>query len=221
MLSALFQEYAWNGTKFTGLWEERRNNGERRYVMVIETDRLLLREMAEDDFEALYAVLADSEIMQHYPFTFDEARVRGWISKNIERYRVFGFGLWAVVLKETAEVIGDCGLTVQIINGQIRPEIGYHIRKDCQRRGYASEAARAVRDWTFMNTPFNMIYSYMKDTNVASCRTATAYGCHLVDEYEDDINGTTKVYAISRAEWKELKRQNGSISRKIPEKTSR
>lgn len=189
--------------------------------MVIETDRLLLREMAEDDFEALYAVLADLEIMQHYPYTFDEARVRGWISKNIERYRVFGFGLWAVVLKETAEVIGDCGLTMQIINGQIRPEIGYHIRKDCQRRGYASEAARAVRDWTFMNTPFNMIYSYMKDTNVASYRTAIAYGCHLADEYEDDTGGTTKVYAISRAEWEELKRPNGSISRKIPEKTSR
>lgn len=173
--------------------------------MVIETDRLILREMTDDDYDALYTVLADLDIMEHYPYTFDEDRVREWIRKNIERYKVFGFGLWAVVLKETGEMIGDCGLTMQIINEQIRPEIGYHIRKDCQQRGYASEAAKAVRDWTFMNTPFNIIYSYMKDTNVPSYRTAMAYGCHLVDEFEDDTNKITKVYAISRSEWDELK----------------
>ncbi len=114
--------------------------------------------------------------MQHYPYTFDEARVRGWIDKNIERYKIFGFGLWAVCLKETGEMIGDCGLTMQIINGSIKPEIGYHIRKDRQRNGYAKEAAIAVRDWTFQNTPFNMIYSYMKYTNIPSCKTAISWG---------------------------------------------
>lgn len=97
--------------------------------MVIETERLLLREMTETDYDALYRVLADSDIMQHYPYTFDEARVRGWISRNIERYSIFGFGLWAVCLKETGEMIGDCGLTMQMINGQIKPEIGYHNKK--------------------------------------------------------------------------------------------
>lgn len=112
-------------------------------------------------------ILADSDIMQHYPYTFDEARVRGWINCNMERYRIFGFGLWAVCLKETGEMIGDCGLTMQQINGKIKPEIGYHMRKDQQRKGYAKEAAIAVRDWTFHNTPFNTIYSYMKDTNEA------------------------------------------------------
>ena len=93
--------------------------------MKMETRRLFLREMTIDDFEALYAVLADSDIMQHYPYTFDEMRVRNWISKNIERYRVFGFGLWAVCLKENGEMIGDCGLSMQSINGTILPEIGY------------------------------------------------------------------------------------------------
>ena len=67
--------------------------------MVIETERLLLREMTEEDLPALYKVLADSDIMKHYPYIFDENRVRNWILRNIERYRVFGFGLWAVCLK--------------------------------------------------------------------------------------------------------------------------
>lgn len=165
---------------------------------MIETERLILREMTEDDFDALYKVLSDSDIMNHYPYTFDEKRVRGWINKNIERYRIYGFGLWAVCLKETGEMIGDCGLTMQIINGEIKPEIGYHIRKDRQRKGYAKESAIAVRDWTFKNTPFNVIYSYMKYTNMPSIRTAIAYGCKPVGEYKDDENEITKVYAAER-----------------------
>lgn len=166
--------------------------------MIIETKRLFLREMNANDFDALYAVLADSDIMQHYPYTFDEQRVRGWIDRNIERYKIFGFGLWAVCIKETGEMIGDCGITMQNIGGVIKPEIGYHIRHDQQRKGFAKEAATAVRDWTFSNTPFNIIYSYMKSTNIPSAKTAISWGCHQVDEFEDEMNGITKVFAIAR-----------------------
>ena len=172
--------------------------------MVLETERLVLRELTDDDFDALYQILADSDIMQHYPYTFDEARVKEWIRRNIERYRIFGFGLWAVCRKDTGEMIGDCGLTMQMIGGQIKPEIGYHIRADQQRKGYAREAAIAVRDWTFRNTPFNRIYSYMKYTNEASAKTAVSYGCRFVEEFADEVNEFTKVYAISREEWLNL-----------------
>ena len=72
-------------------------------IVKIETKRLLLREMTEKDEQALYQVLADSDIMQHYPYTFDEARVKGWIRRNMERYQTFGFGLWAVCLKHEAQ----------------------------------------------------------------------------------------------------------------------
>lgn len=166
--------------------------------MKIETERLFLREMNEDDYDALYSVLADSDIMQHYPYTFDEKRIKNWIKKNIERYRVFGFGLWAVCLKETGEMIGDCGLTMQNINGTICPEIGYHIRHDCQRKGYAKEAASAVRDWAFENTPFRVLYSYMKNENVASAATAKSIGMKKIDEYVDTDRELTLVYALER-----------------------
>lgn len=173
----------------------------RESMTIIETDRLFLREMTEQDFGALYGVLADSDIMQHYPYTFDEKRVKGWIAKNRERYAVFGFGLWAVCLKATFEMIGDCGLTMQTINNRILPEIGYHIKKEYQGKGYAKESAIAVRDWAFENTPFNILYSYMKSTNIASCKTALSYGCKQVDEYLDEEHEKTKVFAITREEW--------------------
>ena len=172
---------------------------------MIETERLLLREMNEADFDALYRVLADSDIMRHYPYTFDETRVRNWIFRNMERYRIFGFGLWAVCLKENGEMIGDCGLSMQKIGGVIRPEIGYHIRADRQRQGYAKEAAVAVRDWTFENTPFREIYSYMTYANEPSARTAMSYGCRETDGYTDEENGPVRVFLITKDEWKKLK----------------
>lgn len=166
--------------------------------MVIETERLQLREMTEADFDALCKVLTDANNMRHYPYLFDQARVQNWIARNIERYRVFGFGLWAVCLKDTGEMIGDCGLTMQLINGQIKPEIGYHIRADRQRKGYATEAACAVRDWAFRNTPFRVIYSYMTHENLPSIKTAIAYGCKPVDSYLDEDHILTDVYAIEK-----------------------
>ena len=166
--------------------------------MVLETKRLVLREMNTDDYEALYAVLADSDIMQHYPYTFDEKRVRGWIERNMNRYRKDGFGLWAVCLKETGELIGDCGLTLQNIEGEILPEIGYHIRRDCQRKGYASEAAIAVRNWAFLNTDYPALYSYCKNTNTPSIKTAESTGMRFDREYPDEVNGITHVSVIRR-----------------------
>ena len=168
--------------------------------MKLETERLFLWEMIPDDFDTLYTVLADSDIMQHYPYTFDEARVRNWINKNIERYRVFGFGLWAVCLKTTGEMIGDCGLTMQNINGTILPEIGYHIAKAYQHQGYAKEAARAVRDWAFANTTFGVVYSYMKKENAPSSAVARANGMTLLCEFTDNEGERTVIYGISREE---------------------
>ena len=166
--------------------------------MEIETERLFLREMNDADYDALYSVLGDSNIMQHYPYSFDEKRVKNWIKKNMERYRVFGFGLWAVCLKESGEMIGDCGLTMQNINGTICPEIGFHIRSDCQRKGYAREAASAVRDWAFENTPFNVLYSYMKAANIASEATAKSIGMHKADEYVDSEQELALIFMLER-----------------------
>ncbi len=165
---------------------------------ILDTERLILREMSMDDFDALYAVLADPDIMQHYPYTFDEERVRSWIERNMNRYKDNGFGLWAVCLKDTGEMIGDCGLTLQNIEGEMLPEIGYHIRRDQQRKGYAKEAAAAVRDWAFKYTDYPAIYSYCKYTNEGSFKTAESIGMYFCKEYPDEANGITHVSVIRR-----------------------
>ena len=169
--------------------------------MELQTPRLLLRELREEDFDALYAVLGDSDITRHYPYTFDEARVRNWIARNRRRYETLGFGLWAVTPRESWELIGDCGLTLQNIHGELLPEIGYHIRRDRQRRGYASEAAGACRDWAFAHTPFRQLFSYMKRDNLPSAATAQAIGMRFQGDFVDAEGERSAVYVIRREDW--------------------
>ena len=171
---------------------------------MIETKRLILREYTMDDFDALYQIMSDPETMQHYPAPFDQKKTRNWISWNLDNYKKYGFGLWAIVIKETNEFIGDCGITIQNIDGKMLPEIGYHIHKQYWRQGYAKEAARSVRDWVFQNTQYETIYSYMKYTNIASYSTAVSIGMKKVKEYSDSNNNISYVYAITRSEWEKM-----------------
>ena len=147
---------------------------------MIETERLILREYTMGDFEALYEIVSDPETMQHYPAPFDVERTKGWISWNLENYEKYGFGLWAVVL-------------------------GYHIHKKYWRKGFGKEAAIAVRDWAFEHTDYDIIYSYMKYTNVGSYNTAIANGMKRVKVYADSKNTISYAYAITKAEWEKLR----------------
>lgn len=169
--------------------------------MQLETKRLILREMNFKDFEALYEILSDSETMRHYPAPFNAEKVQNWIQWNINNYSTYGFGLWTVILKETGEFIGDCGITMQNIHGKMLPEIGYHIHKNHQRKGYASEAAATCIDFAFGKKEFPAVYSYMKYTNEASYSVALKNGMRLVEEYDDPVNTKTLVFAIGRGEW--------------------
>ena len=177
-------------------------NGE---VKMIETKRLIFREYTSADYDDLAAVISDPETMKHYPRPYDANGVNRWLNWNFDNYREYGFGLWALVLKETGEFIGDCGITMQNIDGEQLPEIGYHINKKYWLQGLACEAARAVRDWTFENTEFKALYSYMTQGNTASWSTAASAGMKRIKEYTDDYYGEMCVYAITRQEWEEIK----------------
>ena len=76
--------------------------------MIIETERLKLRDFSFDDFDSLFEILSDEETMEHYPKPFDEEKVRGWIQWNIENYARYGFGLCAVVLNSYGQKVKLC-----------------------------------------------------------------------------------------------------------------
>ena len=98
--------------------------------IILETKRLIIREMTDDDFDSLKKVISDPENMIYYNKPFDDKGVQRWIDWCKSSYEKNGFGLWAVIYKQTGEMIGDCGLSFQPIDGDWKPEIGYHLRKD-------------------------------------------------------------------------------------------
>ena len=173
--------------------------------IIMETERLLLRAYTEEDFTALREILSDAETMKYYPKPYDDAGVMRWIRWCMDSYEKNGFGLWAIELKESGAFIGDCGISLQNIDGETLPEIGYHIHKDHWRRGYAKEACAAVKDWLFTRTAYDSVYSYMNRENLPSYATAASNGMRRIKEY---FNGAEHllVYAITRSEWEAAKK---------------
>jgi RimJ/RimL family protein N-acetyltransferase len=163
-------------------------------MFMLETDRLQLRQMTLHDIDSLYLIFSDPVAMQFYPSVKDKIETKKWIEKNLARYKKDGFGLWAVVRKDNGECIGDCGITMQCIYGEEKPEIGYHIRRDYWGKGYATEAARACKDYAFNVLHIDEVYSYMKTGNLASRKVVEKIG--MVLQVGCLENSDTVVYSI-------------------------
>lgn len=163
---------------------------------VLQTARLDLALMTDDDLDDLTGMLSDPEVMRFYPAVGDRQMARAVIARNQERYARLGFGLWTVRTR-AGEFVGDCGLTVQQVDGRDEVEVGYHLRTAMQRRGYAAEAARAcVRH--AVDQGIERVVAIVHRDNVASQKVALRSGLHL--EQEIDIAGRPHhIYATTMA----------------------
>lgn len=144
--------------------------------MILETARLYLRELCLSDFPALCKILQDEDVMYAYEHAFSDAEVTAWLQNQLRRYREYGFGLWAVILKDTDEVIGQCGLTLQPTpQGEVL-EIGYLFQKAYWHKGYATEAAQACKAYAFNTLRAKEVYSIIRENNYASRHVAERNG---------------------------------------------
>jgi len=143
---------------------------------VLETGRLRLREFVPQDADALAAVLGDPVAMQYYPAPFDRTEIDNWIRRNRARYCDPGFGLWAMLLKGSGELIGDCGCFVRELEGDFEFEMGWHVRRDLWGRGYASEAAQSCLEYALSSLGTERVIALVRPGNVGSCRVAEKIG---------------------------------------------
>lgn len=171
---------------------------------MIETERLILRPLTPADADALAVVLSDPVAMRFYPAPFDRAGVETWIRRWMEHEERHGYSLWAMVLKSTGECIGDCGISVQTIDGALEDEIGYHLQARHGKRGYATEAARACRDHVFRRLGRTRVVSWMTPAHADSRRVAERIGMTLEKETRHPTKGMPLVvYSMSRLQWEE------------------
>jgi len=147
----------------------------------LETDRLRLRPFAADlsDVDALAIVLGDPISMRWYPAPFDRDATRTWVERQLVRYDNGDGGLLVIEDRVTGEVLGDCGPTLQEVDGERLLELGWHVRRDRQGQGIATEAGAACRDWAFAAIEPTFLISLIRPENVASWRVAEKLGFEI------------------------------------------
>ena len=146
-------------------------------------------------------VFGDPDVMHFGDGVQTKEWVKSWLQNCLERYyQTWGFGPYAVVEKDTQGVIGYCGLFYfPDVGGQPEVEVGYRLARSAWGKGYATEAARAVRDFAFATLGIKRLIALIDSSNIASIRVAEKIGMH----YEKDVmfEGYTHpdhVYVITR-----------------------
>lgn len=157
--------------------------------IILETERLILREMNNNDFEALCKILLDEETMYAYQGAFTIEEAHNWLNSQLERYENYGYGLWAVVLKENNEMIGQCGLSIQTWKNSKVLEVGYLFQRNYWHHGYATEAAIASKEYAFNVLNANEVSSIIRTTNTQSINVALRNGMKKVDDWVKHYRG--------------------------------
>ncbi|WP_066192194.1 MULTISPECIES: GNAT family N-acetyltransferase [Gracilibacillus] len=172
--------------------------------MIFESTRLYTREMAASDLRALSRILQDPQTMYAYEHSFSDEETIEWLDGQIDRYRKDGHGLWALIHKDTDEMIGQCGLTYQDFAGESVLEIGYLLRRDCWHQGFAVEAAKATKKYAFESLDVDEVYSIIRDNNIASMNVAIRNGMTIKGRFTRHYYGMDMPhygFSIGRAEY--------------------
>ncbi|MFF7292334.1 GNAT family N-acetyltransferase [Microbacterium sp. NPDC008134] len=145
------------------------------------TPRLRFREMVGADLDRIAAMLGDPDIMAFYPAPKTRAESAEWIERMRTRYTEDGHGLW-IIETHDGDFVGDCGLTWQSVNEERVLEVGYHVRPAMQRRGYATEAARACVELARRRYAPIVLTAIIHPENRASRGVAEHLGMIRIDE---------------------------------------
>lgn len=113
------------------------------FMTILQTERLILRELEVADLDFVAAMLADPEVMRFWPRPYSRDEAVQWIARQQERYRSAGYGYWLALDRHSNEPVGQVGLLAQLVDGHERTGLGYIMHRPFWRRGYALEGAAA------------------------------------------------------------------------------
>jgi RimJ/RimL family protein N-acetyltransferase len=149
-------------------------------VMILATDRLLLREMEIADLDPVATMLGDPEVMRHWPRPYTRAEAREWILKQRERYARDGRGYWLAIERRTGDIVGQAGILSMEVNRRPEVALGYILGRDYWGLGYATEAAAVARDHAFATTGHDRVVALIRPVNLLSLAVARRLGMRPV-----------------------------------------
>ncbi len=166
-------------------------------TVVMTTERLNLRKMTTEDVQNLMQIFSDQETMKYYPSTMNEEQAMGWIVRTLCNYEKLGVGFWIVEDKSTGRFLGQCGIIPQEFGGADVMEIAYLFVRREWGNGYATESAKACKEYGFQSLGLQKMYSFIDANNSRSARVAERNGMNVemtITKWGKDV----LVYSVSR-----------------------
>jgi RimJ/RimL family protein N-acetyltransferase len=145
--------------------------------------------MTNEDYGSLAAIMQEAETMYAYEGAYNDAETREWLDRMLYRYETDGFGLWAVIHKENGMMIGQIGITIQVVGERRLPEIGYLLNRNHWGKGYAIEVASACKEYAFKKLGFDEMFSIVRDTNIPSMNVAIRNGMVVRERFTKHFRG--------------------------------
>lgn len=176
------------------------------YIEKTETERLTIRELALTDINDWEAFFVNNLSLDYLGFDINRDKhtlAKEWIEIQLERYQNNRYGHQALIEKSSGQFIGQCGLLTQTFEENSIIEIGYHILPEFWGKGYATEAAKKIRDFAFENKMANELFSIIDIRNLASQRVAEKSGM-IIEKQANYFHLDVYLYKITHKEWLNL-----------------
>lgn len=175
----------------------------------IRTDRLRLRRYDESDVDNVFRLIGDPQVMRYFPSVYDRDRAQKIVNDVLAAYDELGYSVLAVERQPDGAYVGQIGLLDwKDVDDRPDIEVAYMLAPEAWGRGYATEAARACRDWAFAHLDVDRLVSYIAIANAPSIRVAERNGMSRIKRLDENRFGIPiYVYAVQRAEWESGHRQ--------------
>jgi len=190
---------------------ERETSDSAANAFVCESERVFLRPYTQADFAALHRILSDKKTMYAWGNGFSKKESEEWLEKQLAHYQQCGFGIWAIVEKQSGKIIGNAGLnhTEISLKGKTQEvvEIGYLLHRDFWGKGYGSEAARICAKYGFETLGLEEVYCLIKEDNLSSLKVAKKLSMQKVGEYLKSYKGKKInhfVFKLDKKVWQGL-----------------
>lgn len=168
--------------------------------VIMETKRLIIREMDMMDLDFMTELMSHPLAMKHFPKLYSRKEVGQIIERQQLRYKLNGHGAWMLIDKETGSPVGDLGLVMQSVEYKAEPEIGYVLHPDHWHKGYATEGVIATRDYAFNTFKYPYVISLIRPVNLPSQAVAKRAGMKATRKVHF-FNFEHIVFRIDKADW--------------------
>ncbi|SHF09287.1 GNAT family N-acetyltransferase [Clostridium fallax] len=169
--------------------------------IIIETERLILRKISNDDYLDIANILQDSEVMYAWEKTFSDEEVSNWIEENLKGYKRDGYSYFLAIDKKYNEVVGVMGPLIEIINNKSFIGVAYILNKNFWGKGYATEGVKGCIDYTFKNLNAKSVIAQIRTCNKSSQKVVERLNLQVIYKYiriYDNKEMEHLVYSIDR-----------------------